>query len=60
MERILGAGDAEVGPVADEHVRIVEAFERGDLARAKEAIRDHVETGKRVAVRAIEQAGGSL
>jgi DNA-binding GntR family transcriptional regulator len=60
MERILGAGDAEVGPVAEEHVRIVEAFEGSDLAGAVQAIRDHVETGKRVAVRAIERAGGSL
>ena len=60
MERILGAGDAEVGPVADEHVRIVEALEHGDLGSAKVAIRCHVETGKRVALRAIERAGGSL
>lgn len=60
MERILGGGDADVGPVAEEHVRIVEAFERGDLAAATDALRDHVETGKQVAVRAIERAGGSL
>jgi DNA-binding GntR family transcriptional regulator len=60
MERILRAGDAAVGPVAEEHARIVEAFEHGDLACATEALRDHVETGKQVAVRAIERAGGSL
>jgi DNA-binding GntR family transcriptional regulator len=60
MERILGPGSTEVGPVAEEHIRIVEAFERPDLPAATQAIRDHVETGKRVAVRAIERAGGSL
>ena len=60
MERILGAGDVTVGPVAEEHARIVVAFERDDLRAAIQAIRDHVDTGKRVAVAAIEQAGGSL
>jgi DNA-binding GntR family transcriptional regulator len=41
-----------------EHSRIVEAFRAGDLAAAERAIRAHVETGKRIAVDAIERAGG--
>jgi DNA-binding GntR family transcriptional regulator len=60
MERILGPGEPDVGGVAEEHLRIVEAFERADLAAAREAIRDHVDTGKRLAVAAIGRAGGSL
>lgn len=60
MERILGPGEPPVGAVADEHRRIVEALEDADLPAAREAIRDHVETGKRLAVAAIDGAGGSL
>jgi DNA-binding GntR family transcriptional regulator len=43
-----------------EHRRIVEAFESGDLDAARAAIREHVETGKRIALDAIERAGGVL
>jgi DNA-binding GntR family transcriptional regulator len=43
-----------------EHSRIVDAFEAGDLDGARRAIRDHVETGKRIALDAIERAGGIL
>jgi len=60
MERILtGQGDP-ASNVADEHVELVEAFEAADLARVSAAIRVHVETGKRLACEAIEQAGGFL
>ena len=43
-----------------EHRRIVEAFEAGKLDYARCAIRDHIETGKRIALDAIERAGGTL
>jgi DNA-binding GntR family transcriptional regulator len=43
-----------------EHRRIVEAFEAGELDNARCAIRDHIETGKRIALDAIERAGGTL
>lgn len=41
-----------------EHRRIVEAFASGTLATIQDAIREHVETGRRIALDAIERAGG--
>ena len=43
-----------------EHRRIVEAFHAGDLGAAERAIRAHLETGRRIALDAIERAGGAL
>lgn len=43
-----------------EHRRIVEAFRAGDLAAAQAAIRAHIETGRQIALDAIERAGGVL
>jgi DNA-binding GntR family transcriptional regulator len=43
-----------------EHRRIVEAFESGDVENARRAIREHIETGRRIAIEAIERAGGVL
>jgi DNA-binding GntR family transcriptional regulator len=43
-----------------EHRRIVEAFHAGDLQAAETAIREHIETGRRIALDAIERAGGVL
>ena len=43
-----------------EHRRIVEAFEGGDADAARAAIRDHIETGRRIALEALERAGGVL
>jgi DNA-binding GntR family transcriptional regulator len=43
-----------------EHRRIVEAFEAGDAAAARAAVREHIETGRRIAVEALERAGGVL
>jgi DNA-binding GntR family transcriptional regulator len=43
-----------------EHTRIVEAFEAGDLDAAREAIRTHVASGLRIALEALERAGGAL
>lgn len=59
MERILGDRN-DAGAVGAEHVELVEAFEAGDLARVTAAIRAHVETGRRLALAAIESAGGVL
>jgi DNA-binding GntR family transcriptional regulator len=41
-----------------EHRRIVDAFSAGDLSDAQRAIREHIETGRRIALDAIERAGG--
>jgi DNA-binding GntR family transcriptional regulator len=60
MERILGPSDVDAGAIAGEHVRLVEAFEQGDLRAVQRAVRAHVETGKRLAIDAIETAGGRL
>lgn len=43
-----------------EHRRIVEAFDAGDAAAARRAIREHIETGRKIALDAIERAGGVL
>jgi DNA-binding GntR family transcriptional regulator len=43
-----------------EHRRIVEAFETGDVETARHAIREHIETGRRIAIEALERAGGVL
>ena len=60
MARVL-SGDLDTGAdVVAEHVELVEAFEAGDRRRAARAIKIHVETGKELAVAAIEQAGGVL
>ena len=42
------------------HRRIVDAFAAGDTAAAALAIREHGETGRRIALDAIERAGGVL
>jgi DNA-binding GntR family transcriptional regulator len=43
-----------------EHRRIVEAFAARELGSAREAIREHIETGRRIALDAIERAGGVI
>jgi DNA-binding GntR family transcriptional regulator len=43
-----------------EHGRIVEAFEAGDLEAARQAIHEHIETGRRIAIEALERSGGVL
>lgn len=43
-----------------EHARIVDAFEAPDLPAARAAIASHIETGRRIALEAIERAGGVL
>jgi DNA-binding GntR family transcriptional regulator len=60
MQVIRGGHLEDHASLVTEHRRIVEAFEAGDLEAARRAIRDHVETGKRIALEAIERAGGVL
>jgi DNA-binding GntR family transcriptional regulator len=43
-----------------EHRRIMEAFAARELGSAREAIREHIETGRRIALDAIERAGGVI
>jgi DNA-binding GntR family transcriptional regulator len=43
-----------------EHRHIVDAFAAGDRTAASRAIREHIETGRRIALDAIERAGGVL
>jgi len=60
MQVIRGGHLEDHAGLVTEHRRIVEAFEAGNVDGAKEAIRAHVETGKRIALDAIERAGGLL
>lgn len=60
MQVIRGGRVEGHANLVTEHRRIVEAFEEGDLAAATRAIRDHIVTGKRIALEAIERAGGVL
>jgi DNA-binding GntR family transcriptional regulator len=61
MMQVIRGGRLEAGSyLATEHGAIVEAFEAGDLRAARVAIRAHIETGRRIALEAIEAAGGSL
>jgi DNA-binding GntR family transcriptional regulator len=61
MMQVIRGGRLEGGSyLATEHGAIVAAFEAGDLAAAKEAIARHVATGERIALEAIERAGGAL
>jgi DNA-binding GntR family transcriptional regulator len=61
MERAyLSLDVSEAGNSSAEHTEIVAAIEAGDLQRARAAVRANAETGKRLATKAIELAGGVL
>jgi DNA-binding GntR family transcriptional regulator len=61
MMQVIRGGRLEGGEhLATEHGAIVAGFEAGDAERTKEAIRSHIESGRRIAVDAIERAGGVL
>jgi DNA-binding GntR family transcriptional regulator len=60
MQVIRGGHLEDHANLVTEHRRIVEAFESADLGAARRAIGEHVETGKRIALEAIERAGGVL
>jgi DNA-binding GntR family transcriptional regulator len=61
MMQVIRGGKLEGGSyLPTEHGAIVAAYEAGDLEAARAAIRAHIETGRRIALEAIEQAGGVL
>ena len=61
MMQVIRGGRLEGGEyLVRAHRAIVVAFEARDLPAAQRAIRDHIESGKRIALDAIERAGGLL
>ncbi|HEY7794285.1 MAG TPA: GntR family transcriptional regulator [Gaiellaceae bacterium] len=61
MMQVIRGGGLEAGAyLALEHGAIVDAYEQGDLDAARAAIRAHIATGRRIALDAIETAGGVL
>jgi DNA-binding GntR family transcriptional regulator len=60
MERVLAGPTRAAGNSSEEHRRIVQAYETGDLPAARTAIIANVETGKQLALEMIEAAGGML
>lgn len=60
MQVIRGGHVEGHADLVTEHRRIVEGFESGDLDDTRRAIREHIETGRRIALDAIERAGGVL
>ena len=61
MMQVIRGGKLEGGSyLPTEHGAIVAAFEAGDLAAAQTAIRNHIGTGRRIALEAIEGSGGVL
>ncbi len=61
MMQVIRGGRLEGGEyLAREHRAIVDAFEASDLAAAQVAIRTHIESGKGIALDAIDRSGGVL
>jgi DNA-binding GntR family transcriptional regulator len=60
MQVIRGGRLERSEELTTEHRRILDAFEAGDVAAAKTAIDVHIATGRRIALEAIERAGGLL
>jgi GntR family transcriptional regulator, rspAB operon transcriptional repressor len=61
MMQVIRGGRLEGGEyLAREHRAIVDAFDAGDLPAAQQAIRVHIDSGRRIAIEAVERAGGVL
>ena len=61
MMQVIRGGHVEGhANLVTEHRHIVDAFGAGDLTAASRAIREHIETGRRIALDAIGRAGGVL
>jgi len=61
MMQVIRGGHVEGHEnLVTEHRRIVDAFAAADLETAQRAIREHIETGRRIALEAIERAGGVI
>lgn len=59
MMQVIRGGRVEGhADLVTEHRRIVEALKARNVAAAEQAIRAHIETGRRIALEAIERAGG--
>lgn len=57
---LIVLGESAAGDSDEQHRAIVEAYERGDVDSARDAIAANVETGRRIARAAIDRAGGIL
>jgi DNA-binding GntR family transcriptional regulator len=61
MMQVIRGGHVEGhAHLVTEHRHIVDAFAAGELDAAERAIREHIDTGRRIALDAIERAGGLL
>jgi DNA-binding GntR family transcriptional regulator len=61
MMQVIRGGHVEGhAHLVTEHRHIVDAFAAGELDSAVRAIREHIDTGRRIALDAIERAGGVL
>ncbi len=61
MMQVIRGGRVEGGEyLVREHRAIVDAFAAEDLAAAQQAIRVHIESGRQIALDAVERAGGVL
>ena len=61
MMQVIRVGSLERHAyLVTEHEAIVAAFEARDRVAARAAITRHVESGRRIALDAVEQAGGAL
>ena len=59
MMQVIRGGHVEGhGNLVTEHRHIVDAFAAGELGAAERAIREHIDTGRRIALDGIERAGG--
>jgi DNA-binding GntR family transcriptional regulator len=61
MMQVIRGGHVEGhADLVTEHRNIVHAFAARDVRAAQQAIREHIETGRRIALDAIERAGGAI
>jgi len=61
MMQVIRGGHVEGhADLVTEHGNIVEAFAAGEVSEAQRAIREHIETGRRIALEAIDRAGGVI
>jgi len=61
MERVLAGMefDDQTAQLSEQHIALYRAYEEGDLTAAQDVIRAHLDLGQRMAVQAIDAAGGA-
>ena len=61
MERVLAGMefDDQTAQLSEQHIALYRAYEEGDLTAAQDVIRAHLDLGQRMAVEAIDAAGGA-